>query len=104
MPKVITLGTLEVKGAEVIGVVGVELFTLTTIGFAAKPRVGVGTVSHRGLAAMEALSHTSRVSGQTQAVMQCTTAPSELSSIAVMVSIDGGSALGQCWCGVGMDG
>jgi hypothetical protein len=104
MPKVVTSGTPEVEGALVVGVVGVELSTLTTIGFVAEPRVGTGTVSHRGLAVMELPSYTSRASGRTRAVMQCMTAPSEFNSVAIMVSMCGGSALGRCWCGVGMDG
>jgi hypothetical protein len=93
MPKVITPGTPEVEGTLVVGVVGVELSTSTTIGFVAKPSVGTGAVSHGGLAAMELLSHTSRASGWTQAVMQCMTALSELRSIAVMVSMFGGRGL-----------
>jgi hypothetical protein len=69
MPEVITPGALEVEGALVIGVVGVELSTLTTIGFSAEPSVGMGAVSHGGLAVMELPSHISRASGQTRAVM-----------------------------------
>jgi hypothetical protein len=84
MPKVVTPGTLKMEGALVIGVVGVELSTLTTIGFAAELRVSMGAVSYGGLVAMELPSHTSRASGQTQAVMQCMMAPSEFNSIANM--------------------
>jgi hypothetical protein len=101
MPEVITPGTPEVEGALVIGVVGVELSTSTTIGFPAKLSTGTGTVSHGGLAAMEFPSHTSRASGQTQAVMQCMMAPSELRSVTVMVSMFGGRGLRQRGCGIG---
>jgi hypothetical protein len=62
MPEVITPGTPEVEGAEVVGVVGVELSTLTTIGFVAKPSAGMGAVLCGGLVVMEFLSHTSRAS------------------------------------------
>jgi hypothetical protein len=94
MPEVITPGTPEVEGALVVGVVGVELSTLTTIGFAAELRAGVGAIPYRGLAAMELPSHTSRASGWTRAVMQCMTALSEFSSITVMANMHGGSTLG----------
>jgi hypothetical protein len=69
MPKVVTSDTPEMEGALVIRVVGVELSTLTTIGFAAELRVSMGAVSYRGLVVMELPSHTSRASDQTQAVM-----------------------------------
>jgi hypothetical protein len=101
MPEVVTPGTPEVERALVIGVVGVELSTSTTIGFAAKPSAGTGAVSCGGLAAMEFPSHTSRASGWTRAVMQCMTAPSELRSVAVMVSMFGGRGLRRRGCGVG---
>jgi hypothetical protein len=93
MPEVITPGTPEVEGTLVVGVVGVELSTSTTIGFVAELSAGAGAVSRGGLAAMEFLSHTSRASGQTWAVMQCMTAPSELRSVAVMVSMFRGRGL-----------
>jgi hypothetical protein len=65
MPKVVTPGTPEMEGALVIGVVGVKLSTLTTIGFMAKLRVGTGAVSYGGLTVIELSSHTSRASGWT---------------------------------------
>jgi hypothetical protein len=101
MPKVITPGAPEIEGALVVGVVGVELSTSTTIGFPAEPSVSMGAVSRGGLAAMEVLSHTSRALGRTWAVMQCMTAPSELRSVAVIVSMFGGRGLRQRGCGVG---
>jgi hypothetical protein len=94
MPEVITLGTPEVKGALIIRVVGVKLFTLTTIGFAAKLRVDTNTVSCEGLTIMELPSYTSRALGQTWALIQCTMAPLESSSVTTMVNMCGGSTLG----------
>jgi hypothetical protein len=63
MPKVVTQDTPEMEGALVIGVLGVELFTSTTIGFVAKPSVGIGAVPHEGLIVIELPSHISRVLG-----------------------------------------
>jgi hypothetical protein len=65
MPEVLTPGTPEVEGALVIGVVGVELSTSTTIGFVAKLSMGTSAVSCGGLVALEFPSHISRASGWT---------------------------------------
>jgi hypothetical protein len=94
MPKVITSDTLKVEGTLVIEVVGVELFTLTIIGFVAKLRVGMGTISYRALIIMELLSHISKALGWTWAIIQCITALSEFSSITTIVNMHRGSALG----------